>query len=346
MTIGLDPWFVEHLVCPRDRSKLTLTGNTLTCREGHTYPVVDGIPIMLRDDVAQTFGAAAASLARADGRLIDARAPELFLESVEISDDQKRGVVELAARRPLVDPVVAYLVAATNGLLYRHLVGQLKAYPIPEVSLPAGKGQRLLDVGCSWGRWTLAAASRGYDAVGIDPSLGAVMAACRVARQLGIPARFVVGDARYLPFGAATFATVFSYSVIQHFSREDAASAVAEIGRVLDRDGHARVQMPTRYGIRCLYHQLRRGFRDGSGFDVRYWLLGDLRSMFTERIGPSMFEVDGYFGIGLQQSDKHLMTPFRRLVLRASSWMTAASTRIAWLMYVADSVYVLSVKRT
>jgi SAM-dependent methyltransferase len=346
MTTDLDPWFVEHLVCPHDRSRLTLAGNTLTCREGHTYPVVDGVPIMLRDDVAQTFGAAAGSLARAQGRLIDARAPELFLESVEISDDEKRGVVELAATRPLVDPVVAYLVAATNGLLYRHLVGQLKAYPIPDVSLPPGNGQRLLDVGCSWGRWTLAAASRGYDAVGIDPSLGAVMAARRVARQLGIPARFIVGDARYLPFNAGTFAMVFSYSVIQHFSRQDAASAVAEIGRVLDRDGQARVQMPTRYGIRCLYHQLRRGFRDGSGFDVRYWWLGDLRSMFTERIGPSMFEVDGYFGIGLQQSDKHLMTPFRRLVLRASSWMTAASTRIAWLTYVADSVYVLSVKRT
>jgi ubiquinone/menaquinone biosynthesis C-methylase UbiE/uncharacterized protein YbaR (Trm112 family) len=342
----LDPWFLEHLVCPRDKFALTLSNNTLCCPEGHGYPIVDGIPIMLRDDVSQTVGAAGGSLARAHGRLIDERAPQLFLESVEMSDDEKRGVIELAARRPFVDPVVAYLVAATNGLLYRHLVGQLKAYPIPHVLLPTGNGQRLLDVGCSWGRWTLAAASRGYDAVGIDPSLGAVMAARRVALQLGIQARFVVGDARYLPFAAGTFAAVFSYSVIQHFSREDAACAVTEIGRVLDRNGLARVQMPTRYGIRCLYHQLRRGFGDGSGFDVRYWLLRDLRSMFTERIGPSIVEVEGYFGIGLQQSDKHLMTPFRRLVLHASSWMTAASTRLAWLINVADSVYVLSVKRT
>ena len=38
-------------------------------------------------------------------------------------------------------------------------------------------GTRLLDIGCSWGRWSLAAAARGYDAVGIDPSLGAIMAA-------------------------------------------------------------------------------------------------------------------------------------------------------------------------
>jgi len=342
----IDPWWLEHLVCPRDASALTPANGALACREGHSYPIVDGIPVMLLDDVRQTFGAAASSLARARGERIDDRAPDLYLESVEISDAEKRGVIELAARHPQVDPVVAYLVAATNGLLYKHLIGQLTTYPIPDVALPPGNGRLLLDVGCSWGRWTLAAATRGYDAVGIDPSLGAVMAARRVARQLGVPARFVVGDARHLPFAPGTFATVFSYSVIQHFSREDAARAVSEIGRVLDRDGVARVQMPTRYGIRCLYHQLRRGFGDGSGFEVRYWLLRDLQRMFSERIGPSAFEVDGYFGIGLQQSDRHLMTPFRRVVLRASSMMTAASRRVSWLINIADSVYVRSVKRT
>lgn len=341
----IDPWFLEHLACPRDGSALTLSNGALRCHEGHTYPIVDGVPVMLRDDVRQTFDAAANSLARARGQSVDDRAPELFLESVGISEAEKNGVIELASRHHAIDPVVAYLVAATNGIMYRHLMGQLTSYPIPNVTLPPGHGRTLLDVGCSWGRWTMASAARGYDAVGIDPSLGAIMAARRVARDLGLSARFVVGDARHLPFAARTFATVFSYSVIQHFSREDAAAAVTEIGRVLDRDGEARVQMPTRYGIRCLYHQLRRGFGDGAGFDVRYWLLRDLRRMFTERIGPSAFEVDAYFGIGLQQSDKHLMTPFRRLVLRASSLMTAASRRLSWLIHIADSVYVRSVKR-
>ncbi|HEX6164100.1 MAG TPA: methyltransferase domain-containing protein [Vicinamibacterales bacterium] len=342
----IDPWFVDHLVCPRDRSPLVLTGSSLVCAERHAYPVVDGVPIMLLEDVSQTFGAAANSLARARGESIDSRAPGLYLESVEISDQEKQGVIELASRGPAIDPVVSYLVAATNGILYRHLIGRLKTYPIPELALPPGNGRRLLDVGCSWGRWTIAAALRGYEAIGIDPSLGAVMAARRVARQLGSGARFVVGDARHLPFAPHTFATVFSYSVIQHFSRADAAQAVGEIGRVLDRDGIARVQMPTRFGLRCLYHQMCRGFGDGSGFEVRYWLLRDLRRLFTERIGPSAFEVDGYFGIGLQQSDRQLMTPFRRFVLWASRWMTAASHRMSWLIHVADSVYVQSVKRT
>jgi SAM-dependent methyltransferase len=171
------------------------------------------------------------------------------------------------------------------------------------------------------------------------------MAARRVAGQLGLRIRFVVGDARHLPFADHDFDTVYSYSVIQHFSRNDANRAVAEIGRVLKDGGSARVQMPTRYGVRCLYHQLRRGLHDGKGFDVRYWLLRDLRQLFTDQIGPSAFEVDGYFGIGLQQSDAHLMTPARRAVLRASSWLKSASGHAAWLTHLADSVFVLSTKR-
>lgn len=342
---ALDQWFLEHLVCPRDRQSLSLVADALRCGNGHRYPIIDGVPVMLLDDVRQTFTAAGASLARAAGGGGDARAPGLYLESIAISDDEKRGVLALAADHPPIDPVVAYLVAATNGLLYRHLVGQLTSYPIPEISLPPGQGRTLLDIGCSWGRWTLAAASRGYDAVGIDPSLGAVMAARRVAAQLGRDVRFVVGDARHLPFADRSFGSVYSYSVIQHFSREDAGRAVGEIGRVLESGGRARVQMPTRYGVRCLYHQLRRGFSDGANFDVRYWMLRDLRRVFTERIGPSGFEVDGYFGLGLQQSDAHLMTPARRLLLRASAWMKTASSRNAWLTHLADSVYVLSTKR-
>lgn len=340
----LDPTLLDRLACPRDHGRLIEAGQALQCANGHAYPVVDGVPVLLLSDVAQTFGAAATSLARAAGRTVDHRAPDLYLESVEITEEEKLGVIALAARRPAIDPVVSYLVAATNGMMYRHLVGHLESYPIPEIDLPPGDGRTLLDVGCSWGRWSLAAARRGYSVIGIDPSLGAVMAAQRVARQLKLAATFVVGDARFLPFGAAAFDTVFSYSVLQHFSRPDAARAAAEMGRALRGGGQARVQMPTRFGLRCLYHQARRGFTDGEGFAVRYWRTRDLSQLFTSAIGQSRLEVDGYFGIGLQQSDAHLMPVGRRAVLGASQVMTAASRRMPWLVKVADSVYVQATK--
>ena len=46
--------------------------------------------------------------------------------------------------------------------MYAHLIGSLGDCPIPELCLPpAGADASLLDVGCSWGRWSMAAARKG-----------------------------------------------------------------------------------------------------------------------------------------------------------------------------------------
>lgn len=338
---AIDSWYLDQLACPRDHGNLRQDGAALVCDQGHRYPIVAGIPVMLLSDVPPTIDVAEASLRQAHEQ---SPADPLFLATLSVSDAERRGIAALAGRGGPIDPVVAYLVAATNGLMYRHLVGRLVSYPIPEIALPPGHGRSLLDIGCSWGRWSLAASACGYATVGIDPSLGAVLAAQRVAQQLGRQVRFVVGDARHLPFRNHHFAMTFSYSVIQHFSKADAACALAEMGRVLAPGGQARVQMPTRFGIRCLYHQFRRGFRAGKGFDVRYWTLPELGRAFAVAIGPSTLEADCFFGIGLQPSDAPLMTPGRRLVLRASSVLTAASVRIPALLWVADSVFVRAEK--
>jgi len=339
----IDQWYLDNLACPIDRGALTTSNDALVCAHGHRYPVVDGVPIMLRTDVAQTIVLAAASLNRAAGRDIDQRAPALHLESLGISDDEKRGVLELAAQPGTVDPVVAYLVAATNGLMYKHLIGGLRDYPIPSITLERGRGRRLLDVGCSWGRWSLAAHRAGYDAVGIDPSLGAVMAARRVARQLGMPNHYLCADARHLPFADGAIDVAYSYSVLQHLSPEDTTEAVAEMGRVLRPGGVARVQMPTRFGVRCLYHQARRRFRPAAGFEVRYWSIGALSRLFARHIGAARFEVDCYFGIGLQAADEPLMTPRLRRILHASERLKRWSRRWPPLALIADSVFVESV---
>jgi SAM-dependent methyltransferase/uncharacterized protein YbaR (Trm112 family) len=337
---ALDPWLAEHLACPRDRGRLHEIAGGLACGHGHSYPIVDGVPVMLVDESTPTIDIAPASLRAA--RVDDPTG--LYLETLSLSPDEKQGIVERSRAGGPIDAVVMYLVAATNGLMYRHLIGQLQEYPIPTLSLPPGNKTRLLDVGCSWGRWTLAAGRAGYQAVGIDPSLGAVMAARRVARQTGSRALYVVADARYLPFVDNAFDTVYSYSVIQHFSRADATLAIGEAGRVLHDGGCATIQMPTRYGVRCLYHQARRGFTDGAGFDVRYWSLPELRRLFTRAVGKTRFDVDCYFGIGLQRSDAALMPPSLRAILALSESLKAVSRVVAPLVWVADSVVVTSLK--
>ena len=170
------------------------------------------------------------------------------------------------------------------------------------------------------------------------------MAAKRVAKQLGIEVMYVVGDARFLPFKASIFDCVFSYSVLQHFRREDVAQVVREINRTLRPRGKSLIQMPAKIGLRCLYQQARRGFRDGNRFDVRYWSIPELWRLFSSRIGPTTFSVDCFFGIGLQFSDYHMMSSAPKIAVSVSEVLRITSRIFRPLVWVADSVYVSSVK--
>jgi len=202
----------------------------------------------------------------------------------------------------------------------------------------------LIDIGCNWGRWSIAAARKGYRVVGIDPSLGGVMAARRVAQQLDLAIEYICADGRYLPFEHDSFDTVFSYSVIQHFSKTDAMRTFEEISRVLKPGGRCLIQMPNYLGARSLLHQWRRRFAEGAEFDVRYWSINDLRQTFERLIGRSEISVHCYFGLGLEPTDLHLMPRGSRAAVKASEWLRKLSAKASWLTNLADSVYVSSVK--
>lgn len=346
--MDLSAW--TDLVCPIDKSALNFDHDGASCAaHGHRYPVVEGIPVLLRDDVEQTIGLARASLDRARGvpGSVDARRPELHLESLGISEAEKAMAIALAddGKSSSVDPVAAVLVAATNGIAYKEVLGQLARYPIPELRLPPGKGAGLLDIGCSWGRWSIAAARKGYAVTGIDPSLGALIAAKRISRSMGLDLRLVCADGRHLPFRDGAFPTVFSYSVIQHFSRADARRTLSEVARVLAPGGVSLIQMPNFLGIRSLMHLARRRFAEGEGFAVRYWSVPELARTFSDAIGPSTVSVHCYFGLGLEPSDTDLMSPTLRWLTRTSEGLRAASAAIPPLVYLADSVYLRSEKR-
>jgi len=337
----VDPTLLERLVCPRHGTRLSEAGSMLVCEAGHQYPVIEDVPVLLEEG-PQTMTLAERSLRQAErGAAPDER---YYIDTVGITDQERARFRQTLGKTNGIDPVVSYLISATNGMAYRHLFSNLREYPIPELRLPPGNGRLLLDIGCSWGRWSIAAARLGYKPIGIDPILGAVLAAKRVAAQLGLANRFLVGDARFLPFRAASFDTVFSYSVIQHFSRENARKAIQEIGRVLQVNGKSLIQMPTILGLRCIYHQARRKFREPRDFDVRYWTIPALQEMFTESIGSAEISVDCFLGLGLQASDLRLMPAAHRAAIHTSELLRKTSRVLPWLRYIADSVYVESTK--
>jgi SAM-dependent methyltransferase len=312
---------VAELACPRDRSPLRVHEDGATCRQGHAYGVVHGVPVLLDEDVPPTHLVATRSLG---GSAADAPAPN---------------VVEAG-----VDPVVQDAVAATCGSLYRPLVGRLSSYPIPQLPLPPGDGRAFLEVGCHWGRWCIAAARQGYRPTGIDPSLEAILAARRVARQLGAEVEYVVADGRRLPFADGSFDVVFSYSVFQHFSRDDAVAAFRELGRVLKPGGTSLVQLANVWGVRSLWNQLReRRFREPRRlFDVRYWSPRELEQELERAIGPTRVFVDGFLTLNAQPADLPLLPRRYRPVVHASEALRRLSERFRPLTYVADSLYASS----
>lgn len=316
----------ETLVCPRDKQKFRQEGAKLVCDRGHRYSIVEGIPILLVSEAEQTHIEGTRALEVAES------GDESSLRKFDVKPDE-------------IDPFVRNAIGATNGSLYQHLVGKLKEYPIPRLRLPQGEGKAFLEIGCNWGRWCIAAARLGYRPIGIDPSLKSIRAANRVSRQLGIDAAFVVADSRFLPFREQSFDQIFSYSVLQHLSKENTLASLSEIRRVLHVGADALIQMPNVFGIRCLYHQIRRGFREARDFDVRYWRPKELRSAFTERIGPVELTVDGYFSLNVQPSDIHLLQARYRPIVYASEGLRWMSERVPPLVKMADSLYISARRR-
>lgn len=329
----MDEWLREHLVCPRDNAAVRLEGDTLVCPEGHIYSVVEGIPVMLFDDGNPTHGYITRSLEQA-ARF---RAGEDLASVIENNEIKENGEV---------DEFVQHEIPYTCGTLYFAVQNKLSRYPLPELHLPDGGGKRLLDVGCNWGRWTIVAEQKGYRSVGIDPSLDAVLAAQRVSRQFGVRPSFVVADARRLPFSENSFDISFSFGVMQHLKKVNVKNSFGEMARVTRAGGEVVVQMPNKYGIRCLYQQARLGFKEGrEGADVFYWTPSELKNAFTEFFGKTSLTADCYFGLCIQKTDLDLMPPKYRAVIRASEFFRGLSSYISPLVNLADSVYIHSINQ-
>src|SRR5207237_649576 len=143
-------WLSEILVCPRDHLGLRNSGSNLTCPKGHSYPVVNGIPVLLIEEVDQTQSVASETLRELRQPASD---DPYFVQTIGCNEDGKAQIQKLLSELPgeSVDPVVQYIIADTNGILYRPLLGKLTEYPIPELPLPWRGNHYLLDIGCTWG---------------------------------------------------------------------------------------------------------------------------------------------------------------------------------------------------
>src|SRR5690242_8017749 len=122
---------LDALACPLDHSSLEPAGKDLVCQQGHKFEVEQGYPVFAKSPRREIV-------------------PGNMGPKPPVNDDHAA-----------VDSFVDDWIVNTNGNLYWSARGRLKRYPIPEWPFSRGAGKRLLDVGCSWGRWSASAARAG-----------------------------------------------------------------------------------------------------------------------------------------------------------------------------------------
>ena len=329
------------LQCPRDHSDLHLESGHLCCAQGHKYPIVSGVPVFLLAEKEQTIGVATASLKAAESAI----GGPLYVNTLGLSEEEKRGVERDWVAGGKIDPAISHLIGATSGWGYVNLIGRLESYPIPDIPVENGNGELLLDVGSNWSRWSVSAARKGWRVVGIDPSLGAILAAQRVFSGMDLDIAWVCGDARFLPFKSDLVRCAFSYSVFQHLSETDAERSIAELGRVLRRGGFAKIQMAHKGGLRSTYSRTRRDYLDSGHFRVRYWSLASMRDIFETKIGPTTLMAEAFGGLGLLPEDRNYVSTRAKALISISTLLKRLSVFLHPLINLADSVYVVSTKK-
>jgi SAM-dependent methyltransferase/uncharacterized protein YbaR (Trm112 family) len=300
------------LACPADRTALRIENDSLVCENSHCFAMEQGVPVF-------------------------AESPRR--EPVPLN----MGPCPHAGENGSIDWFVNDWIVNTNGNLYWRVRGALPRYPIPKWPFGSGNGKILVDIGCGWGRWSIAAARVGFKPIGIDVHVDALAAASRVARQLGVRADFVCSDAERLPFQQGSVDCVFSYSVLQHLDKPKVLRILQEIARVLKPGGMCLIQLPNQFGLLNIMRQLKRGLREaGSGtFEMRYWSRNFIRRGFQEAGFPGVaVRTDGFFSQNPQLSDLDLLSPAGKLTVLTSHAGRKIADAIPILTRVADSLWI------
>jgi len=95
-------------------------------------------------------------------------------------------------------------------------------------------GASVLDLGCGPGHDARELADRGLVVTGCDPTRGLLSQA---RSHAAMPGRLVLGDARDIPFGWATFDGIWACASLLHLPKSQVETALADVFRILKPDG-------------------------------------------------------------------------------------------------------------
>ncbi len=158
------------------------------------------------------------------------------------------------------------------------------------------QGDRVLDLGCGFGRHAFEAARRGANVVALDAGtdevkgVAAMFLAMVEAGELAegsIHANVVQGDALHLPFPDGVFDRVICSEVLEHIP--DDLSAMRELARVLRPGGTMAITVP-RFGPELVNWALSDEYHNVPGGHIRIYR----RSVLAERLTSTGLVVTGH----------------------------------------------------
>ena len=207
----------------------------------------------LMDEIMRPeFGARIEALSKAWWFTPNEKRRQDNLPSVEDGDQLYHPVNLSTGGHPVEEDVASRIQEEGKaGRFVRKLLGrETRDLPGPGPSALAQKlleemversvGPRILEVGCDEGNDLLLFAKAGLDVSAVDVSPGKVEAARHALDRQELAAWVEVAPARDLPFLEGSFDAVFSLGALQD---EDLETGLAEVARVLRRDGLCLLQM-------------------------------------------------------------------------------------------------------
>jgi ubiquinone/menaquinone biosynthesis C-methylase UbiE len=108
------------------------------------------------------------------------------------------------------------------------------------------KKDKILDLACGYGRFTIPLAKKGYNIEGIDITPSLIKKANQDAKKEKVRINFKIGDMRQLPYKKDSFDKILCMwsAFIELPKKSDQLKAIKEMKRVLISGGFALIDMP------------------------------------------------------------------------------------------------------
>ena len=317
--------------CPNCSKDLLINEKQIICKFcKEKYPIIFGIPVLITKKECIRLGLSYHS---------DNIEHKIFESNIFKKNDF--GIMNLKE-----------ILVYTNGILYEK-VKEPKSYPIAKIPFEkTSNNEFFIDIGCGWGRWTVNAAQKGYNTVGIDLNLSWLIFAKKMSNQLGINnCSFICCDVLNLPIKSNIFDKVYSFSFLQHFSEGNLKRILRQVFEIMKKEGIFKTLMVNKYSLRGIYNDymiknsrstmLEKGRiemkEDESNFNVRYFSLIKINKLFKTLFKIKNSEIYCFF-TQAQKVDLDILYIKPKLLFKFSLLITFLLSFIPFAKYLSDNL--------